>query len=90
MDRDGIIDDEEFLKVIELMYEFKRKSKKEYPPEKLVHDIFSRIDENGDKRLTENEFIEGCLAHKKIVVRIRSLSFVYLIFYFISFCYLRS
>lgn len=68
MDRDGIIDDDEFLRVIELMYEFKRKNKKEYPPEKLVQDIFSRIDENGDKRLTEEEFIDGCIAHKKIVV----------------------
>jgi len=66
-DRDGIIDDEEFLKVIELMYEFKRKSKKEYPPEKLVRDIFSRIDDNGDKRLSEEEFIEGCLQHKNIM-----------------------
>lgn len=50
------------------MYEFKRKSKKEYPPEKLVRDIFSRIDDNGDKRLSEEEFIEGCLQHKNIMV----------------------
>ena len=52
---------------MDLMYEFKRQSKKEYPPEKLVRDIFSRIDENGDKRLSEEEFIEGCLAHKNIM-----------------------
>ena len=67
-DKDGFINDVEFLKVIEAMYEFKGKSKKEYPPEKCVRDIFRRIDENGDKKLTETEFIEGCLANKNIMV----------------------
>ena len=67
-DKDGVIDDHEFLKVIEAMYGFKGKSKKEYPPEKCVRDIFSRIDGNGDRKLTKNEFIEGCLENKNILV----------------------
>jgi len=67
MDRSGTIDEKEFLKVLELLYEFKRKNKKEYPPEKMARDIFSRIDDNGDKRLCEEEFIEGCLKHEKIL-----------------------
>ena len=66
-DKDGIINDTEFLKVIEAMYEFKGKSKKEYPPVKCVQDIFRRIDENGDCRLTKQEFIDGCLENKNIL-----------------------
>ena len=50
-DKDGIINDVEFLKVIEAMYEFKGKNKKEYPPSKCVQDIFRRIDNNGLLRL---------------------------------------
>ena len=51
------------------MYEFKGKSKKEYPPEKCVRDIFRRIDDNGDRRLTKKEFIAGCLENKNILVK---------------------
>jgi Ca2+-binding EF-hand superfamily protein len=66
-DHDGTIRENEFLKVIESMYEFRGKNKKDYPPEKCVKDIFERIDENGDKKLTKEEFIEGCLKHKHII-----------------------
>jgi Ca2+-binding EF-hand superfamily protein len=69
-DRDGVINDKEFLKVIEAMYEFKGKNKKEYPPSKCVQDIFRRIDGNGDRRLSREEFIEGCLENKNIMVNI--------------------
>ena len=71
-DKDGVINDQEFLKVIEAMYGFKGKSKKEYPPEKCVRDIFMRIDENGDKKLTKEEFIDGCLENKNIMVTIQN------------------
>ena len=67
-DKDGYITDTEFLKVIEAMYEFKGKNKKEYPPEKCVRDIFRLIDDNGDRRLTKEEFIQGCLDNKNIMV----------------------
>ncbi|RNA14692.1 neuronal calcium sensor 2 [Brachionus plicatilis] len=66
-DKDGIINDRDFLKVIEAMYEFKGRSKKEYPPVKCVQDIFRRIDENGDRRLSKDEFIEGCMSNKHIL-----------------------
>ncbi len=68
-DKDGQINDVEFLKVIEAMYEFKGKSKKEYPPSKCVQDIFRRIDVNGDRKLSREEFIQGCLENKNIMVR---------------------
>jgi hypothetical protein len=58
----------EFLKVIEAMYEFKGKNKKEYPPSKCVADIFRRIDVNGDRKLSKEEFIQGCLENKNIMV----------------------
>lgn len=66
-DHDGVIKENEFLKVVESMYEFRGKSKKDYPPDKLVRDLFERIDKNGDNKLTKPEFIEGCLAHKQIM-----------------------
>ena len=66
-DKDGIINNREFLQVIEAMYEFRGKNKKEYPPEKFVRDIFSRIDDNGDCKLTKDEFIEGCLRNKNMI-----------------------
>ncbi len=50
------------------MYEFKGKSKKDYPPVKCVQDIFRRLDDNGDCRLTKKEFIDGCLENKNILV----------------------
>jgi Ca2+-binding EF-hand superfamily protein len=66
-DHNGVLEEKEFLQVLNSMYEFRRKNKKDYPPEKLVRDVFDRIDENGDKRLTKAEFIDGCLKHKQIL-----------------------
>lgn len=80
-DKDGIIKDSEFLKVIESLYEFKGKSKKDYPPSKCVADIFRRIDENGDRRLTKEEFIVGCLENKNIMVCFKRLLFLLLLLF---------
>lgn len=62
-----MINDAEFLEGVESMYAFRRKSKKEYPPNQCVKDIFSRIDDNGDRRLTKEEFIEGCLKNQNML-----------------------
>ena len=62
-----MISNNEFLQVIESMYEFRGKSKKEYPPSQCVRDIFFKIDGNGDCKLTKEEFIQGCLKDKNIL-----------------------
>jgi hypothetical protein len=50
------------------MYDFRCKSKTgDYTPKKCVRDIFDKIDENGDSKLTKEEFIQGCLKNKKII-----------------------
>lgn len=67
-DRNGSIDSTEFLKVINAIYDFKGINKKEYPPEQCVRDIFKQMDENNDKKITKEEFIQGCLEHKNIMV----------------------
>ena len=66
-DHDGTIEEKEFLKVIHAMYEFRGKNKKAYPPEKCVKDIFSCMDKNGDNKLTQEEFIDGCLNNQNIL-----------------------
>jgi Ca2+-binding EF-hand superfamily protein len=66
-DKDGCINDKEFLSGIEKIYNFRGKNKKDYPPGQCVRDIFRRIDDNGDCKLTKAEFIEGCLKNKTLV-----------------------
>lgn len=65
-DKDGQITDKEFLHGIEAIYNFRGKSKKEYPPAQCVKDIFNRIDDNGDRKLTREEFIEACLQNETL------------------------
>lgn len=65
-DHSGSIEESEFLKVIQAMYEFRGKNKKTYPPDKCVKDIFECIDRNGDKKLTKDEFIDGCIKNQHI------------------------
>lgn len=65
-DHDGIIKEKEFLHQIKVMYDFRGKDKKEYPPEKCAKDILAKIDVNGDGKLTKEEFIDGCLRNRNV------------------------
>ena len=49
-----------------MLYEFRGKSKKDYPPEKCLRDILGRIDDNGDFVLTKDEFIQGYIKIKTL------------------------
>jgi hypothetical protein len=50
------------------MYEFKGLYKStEYPPENFVRDIFKKMDKNGDKKLSKEEFIHECLNNQHVL-----------------------
>jgi Ca2+-binding EF-hand superfamily protein len=65
--KDGKLTDKEFLLALERLYAFRKKDRREYSPEECVKDLFLRIDENGDRKLTKQEFIDGCLKNQKLV-----------------------
>ncbi len=60
-DKNNSIDRKEMVRVISAMYDLLGKSKKDYPPERCVEDVFSLIDLNNDRTLTKDEFIDGVL-----------------------------
>ena len=60
-DKNNSIDRKEMVRVISAMYDLLGKSKKDYPPERCVEDVFSLIDVNNDRSLTKDEFINGVL-----------------------------
>jgi Ca2+-binding EF-hand superfamily protein len=66
--RDGYITDKEILRGVELMYEFKSINRSnEYSPEDFVRDIFKKMDKNGDKKLSKEEFIHECLNNQHVL-----------------------
>lgn len=66
-DKNGYINDKEFLRGVESIYAFRGKNRKEYPPKQCVRDIFNNIDANGDCKLNKEEFIRSCLNNKKLL-----------------------
>ena len=68
VDGDGVINQEEMTKIVQSIYEMMDASATrptDSAKEKTM-DIFSRMDENGDGHLTEDEFISGCLQDEEI------------------------
>ena len=68
VDGDGVINREEMTKIVQSIYEMMDASATrptDSAKEKTM-DIFSRMDENGDGHLTEDEFISGCLHDEEI------------------------
>lgn len=63
-DRDGRIELDEIVKLIESLYDLRGVRKDSLPidrqPENVAREIMRRFDQNGDFFITENEFIQGC------------------------------
>lgn len=59
--------DKEFLVALEKLYLFRKMDKENYPPSQCVRDVFLKCDENGDHRLTKDEFVEGCLRNNTLI-----------------------
>ncbi|CAB4063832.1 Neuronal calcium sensor 2 [Lepeophtheirus salmonis] len=63
VDGNGVIDLEEMTKIVQAIYDMlgAGATKPTDSAEERAKNIFSRMDENGDERLTEDEFLRGCL-----------------------------
>ncbi|XP_026362740.2 guanylyl cyclase-activating protein 2 [Ursus arctos] len=74
-DRNGCIDRLELLDIVEAIYKLKKACRVEVEseqgqlltPEEVVDRIFLLVDENGDGRLSLNEFIEGARRDKWVM-----------------------
>ncbi|EFB21322.1 hypothetical protein PANDA_002447, partial [Ailuropoda melanoleuca] len=74
-DRNGCIDRLELLDIVEAIYKLKKACRVEMEseqgqlltPEEVVDRIFLLVDENGDGRLSLNEFIEGARRDKWVM-----------------------
>ncbi|XP_007529799.1 guanylyl cyclase-activating protein 2 [Erinaceus europaeus] len=74
-DRNGCIDRLELLDIVEAIYKLKKACRIEtegeqyqmLTPEEVVDRIFLLVDENGDGRLSLNEFIEGARRDKWVM-----------------------
>lgn len=67
LDGDGRIDQKEMIKVIECLYDLRDLPKSDKSGEKspkfIAKQIMSKFDKDGNKSLTQNEFIDGCLEY---------------------------
>lgn len=63
VDGNGVIDQEEMTKIVQAIYDMlgAGATKPTDSAEERAKNIFSRMDENGDGHLTEEEFLRGCL-----------------------------
>ena len=63
VDGNGVIDQDEMTKIVQAIYDMlgAGATKPTDSAEERAKNIFSRMDENGDGHLTEEEFLRGCL-----------------------------
>merc|ERR1711993_210222 len=63
VDGNGVIDQDEMTKIVQAIYDMlgAGATKPTDSAEECAKNIFSRMDENGDGHLTEEEFLRGCL-----------------------------
>ncbi|CAF1061585.1 unnamed protein product [Didymodactylos carnosus] len=63
IDRNGFIEKKEMKKIMDAIYDLLGEEKKgSNNPESKVEQIFSKMDKNSDKKLSKEEFVNGCLA----------------------------
>ena len=60
---------QEMTKIVQAIYDMLGNSSSSRPPdtaEDRAKSIFARMDENGDGKLTEEEFLKGCLQDEEL------------------------
>lgn len=60
---------QEMTKIVQAIYDMLGNSSSSRPPdtaEERAKSIFARMDENGDGKLTEEEFLKGCLQDEEL------------------------
>ncbi|CAF3571215.1 unnamed protein product [Rotaria sordida] len=64
----GLLDKKELTEIIKLIYEVngKRKLKQDLKPQDLAHMIIDKFDIDGDRKLSRQEFIDGCLKDSQL------------------------
>ena len=69
VDGNGVIDQEEMTKIVQAIYDMlgAGATKPTDSAEERAKNIFSRMDENGDGHLTEEEFLSGCLQDDELL-----------------------
>ena len=68
VDGNGVIDQDEMTKIVQAIYDMlgAGATKPTDSAEDRAKNIFSRMDENGDGHLTEEEFLRGCLQDEEL------------------------
>ena len=68
VDGNGVIDQEEMTKIVQAIYDMlgAGATRPTDSAEERAKNIFSRMDENGDGHLTEDEFLSGCLQDEEL------------------------
>lgn len=69
VDGNGSIDLQEMTKIVQAIYDMLGNNSSSRPPdtaEERAKSIFARMDENGDGKLTEEEFLKGCLQDEEL------------------------
>jgi len=71
LDNDGRIHQKEMVKVITCLYDVSDSSnlslmKDENLPKNIAKEIIKKFDKDGNKCLTQNEFIDGCLEYAQV------------------------
>ncbi|CAF0991603.1 unnamed protein product [Didymodactylos carnosus] len=67
IDRNGYIDKKEMRKIMDAIYDLLGEDKKGSDnPDNKVDQIFLKMDTNSDKKLSKEEFINGCLADERL------------------------
>jgi len=63
VDGNGVIDQDEMTKIVQAIYDMlgAGATKPTDSAEERAKNIFSRMDDNGDGHLTEEEFLSGCM-----------------------------
>ena len=61
VDGNGVIDQDEMTKIVQAIYQMLGATKPTDSAEERAKNIFSRMDNNGDGHLTEEEFLSGCM-----------------------------
>jgi len=62
IDRNGYIDKKEMKKIMDAIYDLLGEEKAgPNSPNLKVDQIFSKMDTNGDQKLSKEEFVSGCL-----------------------------
>ena len=66
IDGNGVIDQDEMTKIVQAIYQMLGATKPTDSAEERAKNIFSRMDNNGDGHLTEEEFLSGCMQDDKL------------------------